>query len=136
MPRLFDVISYLKYEFVKMAESVENAYEHDVISKVLRYIDKNSSSDLKLESLADLFGYNSAYLGKLFKSSTGEKFNLYLDKKRVSDAKALLMQADLKVYHLSEMVGYKNLDYFYKKFKRYVGESPNEYRRNAGIFLD
>jgi len=136
MTYLFDVISYLKSVFIKMAEGVGNVYQHNVVSKILNYIDKNSSKDLKLESLADLFGYNSAYLGKLFKNSVGDSFNLYLEKKRINEAKALLLQPNLKVYQISEKVGYKNLDYFYKKFKRYVGESPNEYRRKVGIFLE
>lgn len=133
---LSDAVSYLKSAFVWIAESIENADEHGIISKVLRYIDKNSSDDLKLESLADLFNYNSAYLGKLFTKSTGCHFNLYLDKTRIGNAKNLLKRADLKVYQISEMVGYKNLDYFYKKFKKYVGESPREYRRRVGIFSE
>lgn len=133
---LYDVLNYLKSVFGRMTISIGNVYKHGVISKVLGYIDKNSSKDIKLESLAELFGYNSAYLGKVFKSYTGENFNAYLDRKRIDNAKALLLNRNLKVYEIHERVGYSSLDYFYKKFKKYVGESPKEYRRKTGIISD
>ena len=38
------------------------------------------------------------------------------------------MDNKLKVYEIAERVGYKNVDYFHKKFKKYVGVSPAEYR--------
>lgn len=136
MDYLFDVISFVKFASIKMSENVGNVYLYDVVPKILSYIDKNSNNNLKLEFISKLFGYNSAYLGRLFKDNVGDSFNLYLDKKRINNAKALLSESNLKVYQVSEKVGYKDLDYFYKKFKKYVGQSPNEYRRKIGIFLD
>lgn len=43
--------------------------------------------------------------------------------------KKLISENKLKVYEISEQVGYKNVDYFHKKFKKYVGVSPAEYRK-------
>ena len=53
-----------------------------------------------------------------------------LDTIRITNAKRLLAQTDYKVYQISEMVGYANIDYFYLKFKKYVGISPKEYKKN------
>ena len=39
----------------------------------------------------------------------------------------------MKVYEIAEAVGYKNVDYFHKKFKKYVGLSPAEYRKKYEI---
>ena len=47
---------------------------------------------------------------------------------RIDHAIELLMDNKLKVYEIAERVGYKNVDYFHKKFKKYVGVSPAEYR--------
>ena len=44
-------------------------------------------------------------------------------------------ETDLKVYQISEQVGYSSIDYFYMKFKKYVGISPKEYRKNRNEFL-
>ena len=35
----------------------------------------------------------------------------------------------MKVYEIAEKVGYRNVDYFHTKFKKYVNQSPAEYRK-------
>ena len=91
-------------------------------------INRNYFENLKLETLADVFNYNSAYLGKLFKNVTGEYFNTYVDKVRIEKAKQLLDQG-MKVYQVAEKVGYTNVDYFHSKFRKYVGTSPSAHRK-------
>lgn len=98
------------------------------LKKLISLMEKRYDENLKLERLAELFNYNSAYLGKLFKSYTGEYFNTYLDKIRIENAKKLLVEG-LKVYRVAEVVGYNNVDYFHSKFKKYEGVSPSTYRR-------
>ncbi|SDX15046.1 response regulator transcription factor [Paenibacillus sp. CF384] len=98
------------------------------IKKMLDLIQRNYVENLKLDTLAAVFNYNSAYLGKLFKNETGEYFNTYLDKVRVEKAKELLSQG-MKVYLVAEKVGYSNVDYFHSKFRKYVGSSPSAYRK-------
>jgi two-component system response regulator YesN len=100
------------------------------MKRILNYIHKNYNKELKLELLAEIFNYNSAYLGKMFKNYTGESFNVYLDKVRIYKAKEMLLNNDLKVYQVSEKVGFSNIDYFYSKFKKYVGTSPKEFRNS------
>jgi len=102
----------------------------DNIAKcVYAYMEKNFDKDLKLENIAKTFNYNSAYLGKLFKKEMGEGFNNILDSIRIENAKKLLMEQDLKVYQVSEKVGFTNIDYFYNKFKKHVGLSPKEFQK-------
>lgn len=96
---------------------------------ILHYINHNYRDNLKLETIAPLFGYNSAYLGKIFTKKVGESFNSYLDRVRIDQSKVLLRDPELKVYEISDRIGYKNVDYFHKKFKKYVGVSPAEYRK-------
>lgn len=67
----------------------------------------------------------------MFKNEVGENFNTYLDKVRIKEAKTLLLGEQLKVYEVSEKVGYKNIDYFHSKFKKYVGMSPMNYKKKS-----
>ena len=98
------------------------------MKRIIDLIQRNYSENLKLETLASIFNYNSAYLGKMFKTRTGEYFNTYLDKVRIDKAKEFLREG-LKVYEVAEKVGYTNVDYFHSKFKKYVGTSPSNYRK-------
>ncbi|GGG00909.1 response regulator transcription factor [Paenibacillus abyssi] len=104
--------------------------QEQALPRLLDYIHRHYNEPLRLETLAELFHYNSSYLGKMFKKQTGESFNCYLDKVRIGYAKQLLKQGQ-KVHQVAKDVGYPNPDYFHAKFKRYVGQSPSTYRSSG-----
>lgn len=131
---LYEIIRYLSEQFEMMMNASGNPSRDTILDDVIFYINHNYRDNIKLETIAPLFGYNSAYLGKIFNKTVGESFNSYVDHKRIELSKKLLQENSLKVYEISEQVGYKNVDYFHKKFKKYVGESPAEYRKRS-IFL-
>ncbi|HEY5561087.1 MAG TPA: response regulator [Clostridiaceae bacterium] len=126
---LNELIEYLKGECVAISSKICNSSSDNTIKRILAYVQKNYYKDLKLRLLAEIFNYNSSYLGKMFKSYTGEEFYVYLDKIRIENTKTLLNENILMVYEVAEKVGYKNVDYFSSKFKKYVGVTPNEYKR-------
>ncbi len=127
-PCLSDILSQFTAHFDAAMDAMGGFTRESVLDDVLHYIEHNFRSNLTLESIAPLFGYNSAYLGKLLSRRVGESFNSYLDRLRVAEAKRLLEQTDMKVYTVAERVGYSNVDYFHVKFKKYVGLSPAQYR--------
>lgn len=124
------LMKYSEKLFTKIMSSLEYGDQHDQMKRLEDFILRNYHKHLKLEMLAEIFNYNSAYLGKLFKNHTGEYFNTYLDKVRIENAKKLLNKG-LKVYQVAEQVGFTNVDYFHNKFKKYVGASPSAYRKKV-----
>lgn len=116
-----------------MCRQIGNDSSVTVIKRMYYYMEKNYGQDLKLESFARMFNYNSNYLGKIFRKEIGDSFNNILDSIRIANAKRLLEETDMKVYQISEQVGYSNIDYFYLKFKKYVGISPKEYKKERKI---
>ncbi|MDF2984498.1 MAG: two component transcriptional regulator, AraC family [Eubacterium sp.] len=127
---LQELHGYMKYIFTSIADEIEAERPADPIAKILEYIERNYSQDLKLETLAILFNYNRDYLGKKIKDKTGKHFNTYLDSIRFEKAKQLLSEGQ-KVYQAAEKTGFKDINYFYKKFKIYVGVSPSDYKDKA-----
>ncbi len=127
---LYEIIRYFS-EQLNLCSSSGNS---DIMTDILYYIDHNYEKSLKLETLAPLFGYSSSYLGKLFARKTGESFNTYLDRVRIRHAASMIARGNLHIYEISERVGYRNVDYFYKKFRKYTNMTPLEYRENAGNF--
>ena len=109
--------------------SIGNSSRESVLDDILHYINHNYASNITLENIAPLFGYNSSYLGKIFRKKMGENFNSYVDHVRIKHSMELLCSSELKVYAIAEKVGYRNVDYFHIKFKTYVGKSPAEYRK-------
>jgi len=123
---LYEITDYFAEQFEVVMGSIGNSSRDSVLDDILYYIEHNYPSNLKLEGIAALFGYNSSYLGKIFNKTVGESFNSYVDQVRIKHAIELLVENKHKVYEIAELVGYKNVDYFHKKFKKYVGESPAE----------
>lgn len=128
---LKEVIEVLENRLFSISKVISFNSSDKSIKRIVKYIENNYYTDLKLELLADIFNYNSAYLGKVFKNNIGMSFNTYLDNIRIDQAKKLLMEDNLKVYQVCEKVGYKNIDYFHSKFKKYVGVSPLNYKKQV-----
>jgi two-component system response regulator YesN len=130
---LYEITKFLSEQFEMAMNATGNPSRNNIMEDILEYIDRNYWKNIKLESIAPLFGYNSAYLGKLFNRTFGISFNTYLDRKRVDRSKELLLENKMKVYEISNLVGYSNIDYFHKKFKKYVGISPAEFRKKHRV---
>lgn len=124
---LCDSISYINDQFQKAIAYIKNTSRKNPCQRICQYIDTNFSSTLKLNTLADLLGYNSAYLGKLFQREMGVSFNTYVDKIRIQKA-AEYLEKGVPVIQTSELSGFSNPDYFTKKFKKYMDILPSEYR--------
>ncbi len=126
---LYEIIEFLSEQFEMWMHSVGYSSGENVLDEILYYIQHNYQENLKLETIAPLFGYNSSYLGRLFSRKLNVNFNSYLDQVRIQKAKELLDDGSLKVYEIAERIGYSNVDYFHRKFKKYEGTSPAEYRK-------
>ena len=123
-----DLIACVMQALETVVSRLDQGSSDQQIKRLIDFIHRNYNQQLRLEMLAEVFNYNSAYLGKLFKTKTGEYFNTYLDKVRIEHAKTMLSEG-MKVYQVADRVGYLNADYFHTKFKKYVGISPTGYRK-------
>lgn len=99
------------------------------IKKVIQFIQKHYHEDISLNTMADIVNITPNYLSKLFDKEMGTSFTEYLVQFRISKAKDMLMSSDYSINEISEMIGYPNLQHFYKMFKKITGKSPNEYRK-------
>lgn len=127
---LRELTDILTENCLEISRSIVLDSEH-VIGRILSYMDKHYYEGLTMQKIARVFGYNNAYLGKLFKDTTGECFNNMLDRIRIEKCKSLILEGNLKIYQIAEKVGYKDINYFYVKFKRNVGKSPKDFRADG-----
>jgi len=128
---LYEILLFFTEQFEMIMNAVGNSSNNRIWDDIINYIQQNCQDNLKIETIAPLFGYNCSYFGKLFSKKYNENFNTYLDRVRIEKSKLLLLQDNLKVYEVAEKSGYRNVDYFHKKFRKYVGETPAEFRKNT-----
>ncbi|MEH7333913.1 response regulator [Neobacillus drentensis] len=83
---------------------------------------------ITLNEVASSVQVSPSYLSKQFKNELGASFIQYLTKVRIEKSLLLMNDPYLKVYEISERVGYSTQHYFCNAFKKVVGISPSSYR--------
>lgn len=107
-----------------------NVTETDVIVKAKRYMaDNYEDAELSLSKVAEYVELNEKYFTNRFTRETGETFSSYLTALRMQKAKELLKTTTFKVYEISEMVGYHNVEHFNRMFKKLNDITPAQYRK-------
>lgn len=117
---------------LKLVEQVSKPprIQSPVVRQVIQFTLENYKEDLSLKMLGNMFNVNSVYLGQLFKKETGKNYIQYLHCLRMQKAKYLLLNSTLKIHQIALSIGYSDVNYFYRMFKKYVGISPSEVREN------
>lgn len=126
----YQCMEYLRQQMYHAMELVSEYHRKHPVEGLCCYIEEHYVEPLKLETLAAKFGYNPIYLGKLLRAEKGVSYNTYVDGVRLEHAKKLLL-SDVSVARTAESIGYKDIDYFTKKFKKYTGVLPSEYKRDG-----
>jgi AraC-like DNA-binding protein len=99
------------------------------IKKVKEYIEGNYTSDLSREGLAASVEVHPDNLGKLFKTYTNQKLGDYIYELRVRDAAKKLVETDDNIIDIAFSVGFESLRTFNRIFPKFMGTTPEKYRR-------
>ena len=102
-------------------------YKDHVVSNVQKYIVNHIEDRLSLNEISAVFGLSPNYLSALFKKTCNVGFSEYITQKKISRAKSLLLEQDLKIYEVADKLGFESAFYFSKVFKKVEGVSPREY---------
>lgn len=82
------------------------------------------SPDLTIADISKALLVNQTYLRKMFKSEMNMTLSEYITQYRMERAKSLIKENHLKLAVVAEQVGYSDVSYFSKCFKKYYGVSP------------
>ena len=115
---------------MKAAEIPVDMKEISPIELVTRHIDSMLIPELSLTEAAAMVHLNPSYFCKLFKQQTHMNFTDYLTKVRMKEATRLLAKTSLRISEIAERLGYADLAYFSNTFKKTMGTTPSEYRKN------
>jgi AraC-like DNA-binding protein len=107
----------------------EALVQDKTIRFVIDYLDRHYMETIFVDMLAEKLNLTGGYLSSYFKSKTGTNLTDYVNQLRVSKAKALLTDPQLKIQNVAEQVGYQNINTFIRTFKRYTGYTPGDYRK-------
>lgn len=120
---------YLSFGQALLSEYAgENIGVNTTVSRIHRFIDTHLDSDLSLIRIAGHIGLNAKYISRIYKESTGENLNNYINRQRLKRAAELLRDSSLTVEEISQRVGFTSSAYFIKRFKQQFGSTPKRFR--------
>lgn len=131
------LMSVLREERTPSEDSLEKfAFESTnkkyVVNQIVNYIDQHYAEKISLERIAENMYLSPFYISRIFKSELGEAPITYLINKRLEKAKHMLEEeVDMSVQRAAQSVGYQDVYYFSKLFKKKYGYSPSKARSVA-----
>ena len=119
----------LKYIGENITKNNEERYMSLLVKRAKSLAYEFYSKGITLEEISDKLNVTPEYLGTQFKKEVGESFSIYIKKYRINKAKKLLLSTNLRLYQISERVGYNDPKYFSKVFKESTNYLPLEYKK-------
>lgn len=100
------------------------------VGEVRSYLERHYREGLSLEALARRFFVSREHLCRSFKAATGEGIVDFTTRLRMEEARMLIEERGSAIKDVAEAVGYSDLGYFYRVFKRVHGKTPGEVRKD------
>jgi len=104
--------------------------------KAIEYIRFNLDQTLNLSSIASALNISSSELSRTFKKETGESITEFINKMRINEALHLLNNEDIPITQIAYMVGYNDINYFTKVFKKLKNITPSNYRKSKAVSVN
>ena len=104
------------------------------VQRAVIQIDSGLSGDLSLKRLAEQQNINASYLSTIFKRETGQTVTEYVNQRRIQLARQLLSSTQLQIQTIAQHCGIPDVNYFSKIFKKYVGNTPKQFRQEHAMY--
>lgn len=102
----------------------------DKMKQIIKYIECNYMEKITIAHISGEIGVSPSHFMKYFKNTMGTSFTSYLNEYRLTMASRMLLSSDCSVLTVAENVGFENLSYFNRLFKKRFGTTPSNYRKS------
>ena len=122
---LTELYGQLSAEIPKEADPIGNK---QIYSDIADYIRRNISKSIKINDIADAFGYSPKYLSHLFSVVRGTSLKQFIMSQKIEVASFYLTDTDRTITEIASAVGFSDMHNFSRTFKRITGLTPTAYR--------
>lgn len=129
-----EIVRYLEVFKAAVREAMLNQLndpKYKLVIQAKDYIKNHIFMKISLADTAASINVSPNYLSALFRQYSDLGFSEYINKMKVKKAQELLAKNNLKIYQVSEELGFDNSQYFSKVFKKYTGHTPTDIGRWA-----
>lgn len=102
---------------------------HPCTVDIIRYIELHYTEHITLSDLSGALHYSISFLSKQFKNDVGMGFHHYLETVRIRQSRSLLLQTKLNVTEIAGLVGFSDVNRFYRVFQEIYHMTPGHYKK-------
>lgn len=95
------------------------------IQKAITHINENLTENTSVTELAQIAGFSESHFSKLFRQVTGQSVIAYQNTLRLTHAESLMQLGDCNVSEAAAAVGFRDIYYFSRLYKKFKGTSPS-----------
>ena len=106
---------------------------NEKLDAIISFITAHYNAEISIRELADSCDLSQSRFMFLFKEKVGQSPHAYQQMLRLNNSMDLLASTQLNISSICSMSGYNDPLYFSRLFKKYVGMSPNQYRKSQKI---
>ena len=121
------LLLYILYMLGKQTNNANST--NDYLQNAVTYITANYNTEIHIKELADACNLSQSHFMYLFKEEIGMTPLAYQQTLRIKDTMSALISTKLNIAEIAAQVGYQDPLYFSRVFKKLVGVSPREYRK-------
>ena len=115
------------FEKNTLPENFDNSKQF--VLHCIEYIENNFTGRITLDEISKLSAMSKNSFCELFHNLTGHSFNSYLNICRIKKATEYIKDG-YKITAIYGLCGYADFSTFYRNFKKIMGVSPNEFKKN------
>ena len=120
-------------EYAAYLNGLRKNVSRGILSDIEAEIRDHYAENISLRNLGEKYYINSSYLGQIFRKKYNQSFKDYLTNYRINEAARQLISTDKKINQIAADVGYRDCDYFIRKFIETQGCTPSKYRKNHSM---
>lgn len=109
--------------------STPKPHIHDQrIMKVLKYVHTHLRTDISIELLADISCLSKNHLIRIFRKELNTTPLNYINQKKIEEIQLQLLTENLPIKEIAYRMGFEDISYFHRLFKKTTGMTPKAYR--------
>jgi YesN/AraC family two-component response regulator len=114
-------------QFIKHLDRRTLDSEEEVLERIQNYIQQNLSTTITPPQLAAMGHISKSYLHRLFKKHLQTTPVHYINQIRIVAAQSLLLDTTYSIRDIAQSVGFEDVNYFSRVFKRLTGTTPSKF---------
>ncbi|TVY09031.1 helix-turn-helix domain-containing protein [Paenibacillus cremeus] len=130
MDRAALLLESLLYEFMLSSGALPNTIKTDHVTKLMEDLSGSIYGHFDAQKLCKRHHISFSTLRRITQKYSGYPLNEYIHRMKIAEAKNILLNTETSVKELADALGFKDVFYFSRLFKKYVGVSPLNFRKS------